>query len=150
MIILIIYPFLRIIMSSCRLTGTITLNYSRPFITTDKILISIHRITMIIWIVKIIRIAGIILTKRFSEITKELAELKKQQEEISAQLRNNQGVQSRIQKMTTVADRMEYHLTEWDEETIRQIIHTVEVVSADQIRVVLTDGSIVEQAVHNQ
>ena len=88
--------------------------------------------------------------KRFSEITKELAELKKQQEEISAQLRNNQGVQSRIQKMTTVADRMEYHLTEWDEETIRQIIHTVEVVSADQIRVVLTDGSIVEQAVHNQ
>ena len=88
--------------------------------------------------------------KRFSEITKELAELKKQQEEISTQLRNNQGVQSRIQKMTTVADRMEYHLTEWDEETIRQIIHTVEVISADQIRVVLTDGSIVEQAVHNQ
>ena len=72
MIILIIYPFLRIIMSSCRPTGTITLNYSRPFITTDKILISIHRITMIIWIVKIIRIAGIILTKRFSEITKRI------------------------------------------------------------------------------
>lgn len=88
--------------------------------------------------------------KRFSEITKELAELKKQQEEISAQLRNNQGVQSRIQKMTTVADRMEHHLTEWDEETIRQIIHTVEVVSADQIRVVLTDGSVVVQEVHNQ
>ena len=88
--------------------------------------------------------------KRFSEITKELAELKKQQEEISAQLRNNQGVQSRIQRMTTVADRMEYHLKEWDEETIRQIIHTVEVVSADQIRVVLTDGSVVVQEVHNQ
>jgi len=88
--------------------------------------------------------------KRFSEITKELAELKKQQEEISAQLRNNQGVQSRIQRMTKVADRMEHHLTEWDEETIRQIIHAVEVVSADQIRVVLTDGSVVEQEVHNQ
>ena len=88
--------------------------------------------------------------KQFSEITKELAELKKQQEEISAQLRNNQGVQARIQRMTTVADRMEHHLTEWDEEMIRQIIHTVEVVSADQIRVVLTDGSVVVQEVHNQ
>lgn len=88
--------------------------------------------------------------KRFSEITKELAELKKQQEEISAQLRNNQEVQSRIQRMTSVADRMEHHLTEWDEETIRQIIHTVEIVSADQIRVVLTDGSVVVQEVHNQ
>ena len=88
--------------------------------------------------------------KRFSEITKELAELKKQQEEISAQLRNNQGVQARIQRITTVADRMEHHLTEWDEETIRQIIHTVEVVSTDQIRVVLTDGSVVVQEVHNQ
>ena len=52
--------------------------------------------------------------------------------------------------MTTVADRMEHHLAEWDEETIRQIIHTVEVVSADQIRVVLTDGSVVVQEVHNQ
>lgn len=88
--------------------------------------------------------------KRFSEITKELAELKKQQEEISVQLRNNQGVQSQIQRMTTVADRMEHHLTEWNEETIRQIIHTVEVVSADQIRVVLTDGSVVVQEVHIQ
>lgn len=88
--------------------------------------------------------------KRFSEITTELAELKKQQEEISAQLRNNQGVQSRFQRMTTVSDRMEHHLKEWDEETIRQIIHTVEVVSVDQIRVVLTDGNVVVQEVHNQ
>ena len=88
--------------------------------------------------------------KRFSEITKELAELKKQQEEISAQFRNNQGVQSKIQRMTAVSDRMEHRLTEWDEETIRQIIHTVEVVSADQIRVVLTDGSVVMQEVQNK
>ena len=43
---------------------TITLIRSQSFITADKILISIHRIAMIIWIVKIIRIAGIIFTKR--------------------------------------------------------------------------------------
>ena len=87
--------------------------------------------------------------KRFFEITKELAELKKQQEEISAQLRNNQGVQARIQRMSTAADRMKHHLTEWDEEMVRQIIHTVEVISADRVRVVLTDGSVVMQDVHN-
>jgi DNA repair exonuclease SbcCD ATPase subunit len=88
--------------------------------------------------------------KRFSEITKELAELKKQQEEISAQLRNNQGVQARIQRITSVADRMEHQLIQWDEETIRQIIHTVEVMSKDQIRVVLTDGTVVVQEIPYQ
>ncbi len=88
--------------------------------------------------------------KRFSEITHELAELKKQRDEISAQLRNNQGVQDRIQRMSTAADRMEHHLAEWDEEMIRQIIHTVEVISADRIRVVLTDGSVVMQEVDTQ
>ena len=88
--------------------------------------------------------------KRFSEITHELAELKKQRDEISAQLRNNQGVQDRIQRMSTAADRMNHHLTEWDEEMVRQIVHTVEVISADQIRVVLTDGTVIMQEVHNQ
>ena len=43
---------------------TITLFRSQSFITADKILISIHRIAMIIWIVKIIRIADIIFTKQ--------------------------------------------------------------------------------------
>ena len=40
------------------------LTFQKPFITTDKILISVHRIAIIIWIVKIIRIAGIIFTKQ--------------------------------------------------------------------------------------
>lgn len=40
------------------------LDRSQSFITADKILISIHRIAMIIWTIKIIRIAGIIFTKR--------------------------------------------------------------------------------------
>ena len=43
---------------------TITLIRSQSFITADKILISIHRIAMTIWIVKIIRIADIIFTKQ--------------------------------------------------------------------------------------
>ena len=87
---------------------------------------------------------------RFSEITKELADLKRQQEEIAAQLRNNQGIQTRMNRLTSAAERMDHHLTQWDEEIIRQMIHMVEVVSADRIRVVLTDGTVIMQEVHNQ
>lgn len=85
---------------------------------------------------------------RFSEIARELAELKQQQKKIAAQLRNNQGIQEHMQAMTTAANSMNHHMTEWDEEMIRQSIHTVEVISADQIRVVLVDGSVIMQQVH--
>ena len=87
---------------------------------------------------------------RFSEITMELADLKRQQEEIAAQLRNNQGVQNRLNRLTSATERMEHHLTQWDEEIVRQMIHMVEVISADRIRVVLTDGTVIMQEVHNQ
>ena len=87
---------------------------------------------------------------RFTEITLELAELKKRQEEISAQLRNNQGIQAKVNKFASAAERMDHSLTQWDEELIRQMIHTVEVISADKIRVVLTDGTVVMQEVHSQ
>ena len=85
--------------------------------------------------------------ERFSEITKELAELKKQRDEISAQLRNNHGVQMKIQGMSDAANQMDHHMVAWDEEFIRQVIHTVEVISADRIRVVLTDGTVVMQEI---
>ena len=87
---------------------------------------------------------------RFTEITLELAELKKKQESISAQLRNNQGIQTKVNRFASAAERMDHRLTEWDEEFIRQMIHTVEVISADRIRVVLTDGTVIMQEVHNQ
>lgn len=87
---------------------------------------------------------------RFSEITKELADLKRQQEEIAAQLRNNQGIQTRMSRLISAAESMEHHLTQWDEEIVRQMIHMVEVISADRIRVVLTDGTVIMQEVHNQ
>lgn len=84
---------------------------------------------------------------RFSEITRELAELKQQQEKIAAQLRNSQGIQEHMKAMTVAADTMDHHMIEWDEEMIRQSIHAVEVISADQIRVVLVDGSVIMQQV---
>ena len=88
--------------------------------------------------------------KRFAEITQELAELKKQQEVISVQLRNNQGIQAKVNRFANAAERMDHNLTQWDEEFIRQFIHTVEVISADRIRVVLTDGTVIVQEVSNQ
>lgn len=87
---------------------------------------------------------------RFTEITLELAALKKRQEEISAQLRNNQRIQGKVNRFASAAEQMGHHLNEWDEEFIRQLIHSVEVISADRIRVVLTDGTVIMQEVHNQ
>ena len=87
---------------------------------------------------------------RFTEITLELADLKKKQESVSAQLRNNQGIQTKVNRFASAAERMDHRLTEWDEEFIRQMIHTVEVISADRIRVVLTDGTVIMEEVHNQ
>ena len=86
-------------------------------------------------------------TERFQRITQETAKLKEQQEAISAQLQNNQSIKSRMQKIQTAVDLMEHHITQWDESMIRQLVHTVEVISADLIRVVLTDGSIIMQDV---
>ena len=87
---------------------------------------------------------------RFQAITEETARLKAQQEEISTQLRTNQSIQNKIQRIATAASQMEHQMTEWDEAMIRQLVHTVEVISADRIRVILTDGSIIMQEVHTE
>ena len=88
--------------------------------------------------------------EHFRAITEETARLKAQQEEISAQLRSNQSVLNRMQRIETAAAQMEHRMTQWDEPMIRQTVHTVEVISADRIRVVLTDGTVVMQEVHSQ
>ncbi|WP_407946011.1 hypothetical protein [Oscillibacter valericigenes] len=48
------------------------LNRELPFITTDKILISIHRTAIIIWVIKIIRTAGTISPKQNCLMCKSL------------------------------------------------------------------------------
>lgn len=87
---------------------------------------------------------------RFQEIKNEMASLKEQREIISVQLRKNTEAQERIRNTTIALDRASHHMTEWDEDTIRQLVHTVKVVSADHIKVVLTDGTEIYQEVHNQ
>ena len=82
---------------------------------------------------------------RFQEIANEMRNLKEQREKISARLRNQEAEQDRVRKTAMVLDRAEHHLTEWSEETIRQLVHTVKVVSADHIRVYLYDGREIDQ-----
>ena len=84
---------------------------------------------------------------RFKEIADEMASLKEQREKISAQLRNSKATQEHIHKMTVVLDQEDHYIHKWDEEMIRQLVHTVKVISADHIRVYLNDGTEIDQTV---
>ena len=85
--------------------------------------------------------------RRFAEIAKEMAERKRQQERIAAQLRNNQEAQERAHSIETALDQEDHHIHKWDEEMIRQLVHMVKVTSADHIRVYLNDGTEIDQMV---
>ena len=84
---------------------------------------------------------------RFRGIANEMSALKEQREKISAQLRNSEAAQKHVHTIAAVLDQEDHHLTEWDEEMIRQLVHTVKVISASQIRVYLNDGTEIEQEV---
>ena len=77
-----------------------------------------------------------------------MASLKEQREKISVQLRKNIEAQERVQKAIIALDQADYHMTQWNEETIRQLVHTVKVVDADQIKVTLYDGTEVMRQVN--
>ena len=87
---------------------------------------------------------------RFQEIKDEMASLKEQRETISAQLRNNTEAQDRIQRTVIALDKVGHHMTEWNEDDIRQLVHTVKVISVDQIKVILTDGTEIHQSVYSK
>lgn len=87
---------------------------------------------------------------RFQEIKDEMASLKEQRETISTKLRNNTEAQDRIQRTVIALDKAGYHMTKWNEDDIRQLVHTVKVISADQIKVILTDGTEIYKEVQNQ
>ena len=86
-------------------------------------------------------------TIRFSQIANEMASLKEQREKISAQLRNNEAAQEHVHTIAAVLDQEDHHIHKWDEEMIRQLVHTVKVISTDHIRVYLNDGTEIDQTV---
>lgn len=85
--------------------------------------------------------------ERFREIAEETAKLKAQQEQIAGQIRKSTAAQEKLHIVHSALEAADHRLTQWDEEMIRQLVHTVKVVSKDCIRVYLTDGTEVEQAV---
>ena len=84
---------------------------------------------------------------RFSQIANEMASLKEQRERISAQLRNSEAAQKHVHTIAAVLDQEDHRITQWDEEMIRQLVHTVKVISTDHIRVYLNDGTEIDQTV---
>ena len=84
---------------------------------------------------------------QFKALSDEMANLKSKQEAIASQLRQQGRAGERFQKAAGAMARMDHQLTEWDEAIIRQLVHTVKVISADCIQVVLTDGTEVEQKI---
>ena len=84
---------------------------------------------------------------RFGGIANEIASLKGQREKIAARLRKDQTVQLHVHTMEAALDGMSHHMQQWDEEMIRQLVHTVKVISADHIKVFLYDGTEIDQIV---
>ena len=85
--------------------------------------------------------------ERFRKIAEETAKLKAQQEQISGLLRKNTAAREKLHIVHSALEAADHRLTQWDEEMIRQLVHTVKVVSKNRIQVYLTDGTEIEQTV---
>ena len=86
-------------------------------------------------------------TVRFREIANEMASLKEHREKISSQLQNNIAAKEHVRAIVAALDQEDHRITQWDEEMIRQLVHTVKVISTDHIRVYLNDGTEIDQTV---
>ena len=85
--------------------------------------------------------------EKFDSIANEMASLKEQREKIAARLRKDQTVQLHVHTMEAALDGMSHLMQQWDEEMIRQLVHTVKVISADHIKVFLCNGIEIDQTV---
>lgn len=81
---------------------------------------------------------------RFRSIAEEMAQLKSQQEEISSRLRNNSQVKGCLDGSKMTLHHANHHVIAWNEEMIRQLVHTVKVLSAERIKVTLYDGTVID------
>ena len=84
---------------------------------------------------------------RLGSIANEMASLKEQREKIAARLRKDQTVQAHVHTMEAALDGISHLMQQWDEEMIRQLVHTVKVISADHIKAYLYDGTEIDQKV---
>lgn len=84
-------------------------------------------------------------TAQLKALMDEAAALKEKRAFIQEQQRTNAEATRRIQAATAALEEASPNITEWDEPTIRQLVETVKVLSADKIEVYLRGGAIVQQ-----
>ncbi|MDO5153576.1 MAG: hypothetical protein Q4D50_09480 [Eubacteriales bacterium] len=80
-------------------------------------------------------------TGQFRANTEELASLKQQRDALEAYLREQGTAYDRIQVTKDLLRGYSPHLTQWDDNLIRQLVHTVKVLSAERILVCLANGT---------
>lgn len=87
---------------------------------------------------------------RFLAITQELAELKKQRKVMERQQSEERKSYDQVKVAQELMMEMNPSITEWNEVSIRQLVHTVKVISAELIEVYLNDGKVIRQSVENK
>ena len=80
-------------------------------------------------------------------IMDEVSTLRKKRIFLEEQRRNNAAASQRIQSAASAMEHGQAEKLEWDETLIRQLVDTVEVLSADRIRVCLRGGMEIEQSI---
>lgn len=83
----------------------------------------------------------------FKRITEDMAALKEKKAAILEQQNSNSAANRRIEDAVGIFNAGSSEITEWNEGTIRQLVDTVKVLSADRIRVYLKGGMEIEQAI---
>lgn len=86
----------------------------------------------------------------FKRITEEMGSLKDRKAFLLAQMEGGSAANRRIQDAVAVLNTGDPQITEWDESVIRQLVDTVEVLSADRIRVCLRGGMEIEQGIEHR
>lgn len=81
----------------------------------------------------------------FQEILSEITALKEKRTWLKQQLKDNADASLKIETAQRAMEQVSAHLTEWDESTIRQLVDTVKVLSADEIEVTLKGGTHVRE-----
>lgn len=87
---------------------------------------------------------------RFLAITQELAELKKQRKVMERQLAQERKSYDQVKVAQELMREMNPSIKEWNEIAIRQLVHTVKVISEELIEVYLNDGKVIHQSVENK
>ncbi len=89
-------------------------------------------------------------TQQFQTITQKSADLKLQRGQLTEQLRDHGIGAQKLEKARFVLAGNSPSFSEWQEDIIRQTVHTVKVLSANQVKIYLYNGTEIDQEVRTQ